>query len=261
MDSEGDSRAEDSGAESQAKRGLSASSLFSPRFPRPRKKKLGERASEPRKEKISNNASSDEDMEGFLGRVESDPRGSAVMGMPSSPVTRGKGPNLLGNCGSMVAESLEVTPYLFQSTQQHIPSSSGLTNSLLNPSVSIPSPSTPLLPVSASQSLAPTENRVNSEFFFKKANDAFNGQITVVIPNSELEVIQPACPNQVCESVNPLSASSEAAVNLGGIAGSPKGEFQIEGLSPRRMAKVCEVLKSLDIKVYSRRKSRGSTGL
>ncbi|RVW89552.1 LINE-1 retrotransposable element ORF2 protein [Vitis vinifera] len=198
--------------------------------------KLGERASAPRKEKISNNASSDEDMEGFLGRVESDPRGSAVMGMPSSPVTRGKGPNLLGNCGSMVAESLEVTPYLFQSTQQHIPSSSGLTNSLLNPSVSIPSPSTPLLPVSASQSLAPTENR-------------------------KMEVIQPACPNQMCESVNPLSASSEAAVNLGGIAGSPKGEFQIEGLSPRRMAKVCEVLKSLDIKVYSRRKSRCSTGL
>ena len=186
---------------------------------------------------------------------------SLTTDIKSLPVTRSKGPNLLGNCGSMVAESLEVTPYLFQSTQQYIPSSSGLTNSLLNPSVSIPSPSTPLLPVSASQSLAPTENRVNSEFFFKKANDAFNGQITVVIPNSELEVIQPACPNQVCESVNPLSASSEAAVNLGGIAGSPKGEFQIEGLSPRRMAKVCEVLKSLDIKVYSRRKSRGSTGL
>ena len=71
------------------------------------------------------------------------------------------------------------------------------------------------------------------------------------------------------ESVNPLSAdirspikeSSKAAVNLGGIAGSPPGEFQIEGLSPRKMAKVCEVLKSLDIKVYSRRKSRCSTGL
>ncbi|RVW43799.1 hypothetical protein CK203_074066 [Vitis vinifera] len=128
-------------------------------FDKPRKKNLGEGASAPRKEEISNKASSDEDMEGFLGRVESDPRGSAVMGMPSSPVTRGKGPNLLGNCGSMVAESLEVTPSLFQSTQQYIPSSSGFTNSLLNPSIPIPSPSTPLLPVSASQSLAPTENR------------------------------------------------------------------------------------------------------
>ena len=121
------------------------------------------------------------------------------MGMPSSPVTRGKGPNLLGNCGSMVAESLEVTPSLFQSTQQYIPSSSGFTNSLLNPSVPIPSPSTPLLPVSASQSLAPTENRVNSEFFFKKVNDAFKGQIPVDIPNLEMEVIQPACPYQMFE--------------------------------------------------------------
>ena len=118
-----------------------------------------------------------------------------------------------------------------------------------------------MLLVSVSQSLAPTENRVNSDFFFKKVNDAFKGQIPVDIPNSEMEVIQPACPNQMCESVNPLSASSEAAVNLGGIAGSPKGEFQIEGLSPRKMAKVWEVLKSLDIKVYSRRKSRCSTGL
>ncbi|RVW49588.1 hypothetical protein CK203_076791 [Vitis vinifera] len=76
-----------------------------------------------------------------------------------------------------------------------------------------------------------------------------------------MEVIQPACPNQMCESVNPFSASNKAAVNLGDIAGSPKGEFQIEGLSPRKMTKVCEVLKCLDIKVYSRRKSRCSTGL
>ncbi|RVX11275.1 LINE-1 retrotransposable element ORF2 protein [Vitis vinifera] len=53
-----------------------------------------------------------------------------------------------------------------------------------------------------------------------------------------MEVIQPACPNQMCESVNPLSASSEAAVNLGGIAGSPKGEFQIEGPSPGEWQKV-----------------------
>ncbi|RVW14641.1 hypothetical protein CK203_085446 [Vitis vinifera] len=141
--------------------------------------------------------------EGFLGLVESDPRGSAVMG------------------------------YAFFASNQ-----SGLTNSLLNPSVSIPSPSTPLLPVSASQSLAPTEKRVNSEFFFKKANNAFNGQIIVDIPNSEMEVIQPACPNQMCESVNPLSASSKVAVNLGGIAGSPKGGFQIEGTIPQEMAKV-----------------------
>ncbi|XP_034710217.1 uncharacterized protein LOC117932985 [Vitis riparia] len=112
-----------------------------------------------------------------------------------------------------------------------------------------------------SQSLAPTENRVNSKSFFKRVNDAFKGQNPVDIPISEMEVTQPACPNQMCESVNPLSVSSQAAVNLGAIAGSPPSEFQIEGLSPRKMAKVREVLKSLDIKVYSRRKSRCSTGL
>ena len=124
-------------------------------------------------------------------------------------------------------------------------------------------------PDSSSQSLAPMENRVNSKFFSKKGND--EGQILVDIPRleMEMEVIQPACPYQMFESVNPLSSnlrspikeSSMAAVNLGGIAGSPLGEFQIEGLSHRKMAKVREVLKTLDIKVYSRRKSRCSTGL
>ena len=114
-DSEEDPKAEASGAESQEKRRLSANPLFSRRFPRLRKKNLGEGASSLRNEADLNNFSSDEDMEGFLGRVGSDPRGSAVMVMPSMPETRGKGPSLLGNCGSMVAENLEVTPSLFQS--------------------------------------------------------------------------------------------------------------------------------------------------
>ncbi|RVW25634.1 putative ribonuclease H protein [Vitis vinifera] len=64
----------------------------------------------------------------------------------------------------------------------------------------------------------------------------------------ETEVIQPADPYQMSESANSLSAnlrlpckeSSKATVHLGGIAGSPSGEFQIEGLSPRKMAKVRE---------------------
>ncbi|RVW63725.1 hypothetical protein CK203_052745 [Vitis vinifera] len=77
----------------------------------------------------------------IYGRVGSDPRGSAVMVMPSLPETRGKGLNLLGNCGSMVAE----------------------------------------------------------------------------IPGANLR--------------SPIKESSTTAVNLGGIAGSPSGEFQIEGLS------------------------------
>ena len=113
------------------------------------------------------------------------------------------------------------------------------------------------------------ENQVNSEFFFKKDDDVSVGQTSVGIPNIVMEVIQPAFPYQMIECVNPflpkpispIKASNLVTVNQGVTAGSPLGEFQIEGLSPRKMAKVREVLKSLDIKVYSRRKSRYSTGL
>ena len=41
---------------------------------------------------------------------------------------------------------------------------------------------------------------------------------------------------------------------------SPSGDLLIDGLSPRKMAKVREVLCSLDSKVYSKRKNSGSTG-
>ncbi|RVW96070.1 Transposon TX1 uncharacterized 149 kDa protein [Vitis vinifera] len=196
VDSEEDPKTNDLGAESQANRGLNASPLFSPCFPRLRKKSLRERDSSPRKE-------------------------------------------------------ADLNIFFIQRRYE-----SGFTKSLLNPPVHILSPSSPMFPDSSSQSLAPMENRVNSEFFFKKVND--EGQIPVDIPNLEMEteVIQPACPYQMSESVNSLSAnlrspfkeSSKATVNLGGIAGSPSGEFQIEGLSPRKMAKVREVLKTLDIK-------------
>ncbi|RVW34503.1 putative ribonuclease H protein [Vitis vinifera] len=189
VDSEEDPKTDDLGAKSQANRGLNASPLFSPCLSRPRKENLGERDSSPRKEADLKIFSSNEDMEGFLGRVGSDSRGSAAMVKPSSPETRGKGPSLMGNCVPRVAENLEC-------------------------------PSTPMSSDSSSQSLAPMENR-------------------------------PACPYQMSESVNSLSAnlrspckeSSKATVHLGGIAGSPSGEFQIEGLSPTKMAKVREVLK------------------
>ena len=59
----------------------------------------------------------------------------------------------------------------------------------------------------------------------------------------------------------PSEVSNLITVSQGNVVDSPLGEFQIEGLSPRKMAKVCEVLSFLDIKVYSRRKSRCSTGL
>ena len=41
----------------------------------------------------------------------------------------------------------------------------------------------------------------------------------------------------------------------------PMGGFQIQGLSPSKMATVCEVLRSLDIKVYSRRKNIFATDI
>ncbi|RVW43721.1 hypothetical protein CK203_080492 [Vitis vinifera] len=81
--------------------------------------------------------------------------------------------------------------------------------------------------------------------------------------------VQSSCSNQLLESLNlikskpnvPSEVSNLVTVSQGNVVDSPLGEFQIEGLSPRKMAKVCEVLSSLDIKVYSRRKSRCSTGL
>ncbi|RVW85570.1 DExH-box ATP-dependent RNA helicase DExH14 [Vitis vinifera] len=90
------------------------------------------------------------------------------------------------------------------------------------------------------------------------------GQTSVDIPTLEMEVIQPAFPYQMFESVNPLSPNPISPIkdsnmvtgNQGVTAGSPSGEFQIEGLSPRKMAKVREVLKSLDIKGLGSKKKR-----
>ncbi|RVX09357.1 hypothetical protein CK203_015265 [Vitis vinifera] len=128
----------------------SASPLFSRRFPRLRKKNLGEGASSPRNEADLNNFSSNEDMEGFL----------AKWGL------------------ILVSQQSWLCPFTPQT----------------------------------------------------------RGQTSVDIPNLEMEVIQPTCPYQMFESVNPLSSnlrspikeSSMAAVNLGGIAGSPLGIFQEE---------------------------------
>ena len=210
-----------------------------------------------------NKFSSDEDREGFLGRVGFNLRGSTIIVLPSTPEIRGKRLNFMGNCGLLVAENLEVilsSP--IQSPSSSIPSSCGLTSSFLSPSV-------PNLPSSTFQSQFPLENRVNSEFFSKKDDDGSVGQSFVGIPNLVMEVIQPAYPYQMTESVHPFlpkpislnKASNLVTVSQGVTAGSPSSVFQIEGLSPRNMAKVCEVLKSLDIKVYSKRKSRCSTGL
>ncbi|KAJ9688892.1 hypothetical protein PVL29_014509 [Vitis rotundifolia] len=216
------------GADFQAERGSSASPLFSGRFPRLRKNRLGEGASTSRNKAVLNNFSSDEDKEGLLGRVGSDLQGSAVLVLPSTPKIRGKGLRFMGNFSLVF-----------------FPPSCGLTPSFLSPFV-------PNLLSSNFQSLAPLENIVNSVIFFKNDDDGIVGQNSVGIPNLVMVENQFAYPNQLTESVNPFQ---------GVTAGSPSSEFQIKGLSPRKMAKVREVLKTLDIKVYSRRKSRCSTGL
>ena len=160
----------------------------------------------------------------------------------------------------VAAENLEVTPSsTFQSPSSYFPPSCGFTSPFL-------SPAAPTLPSSDIQSLNPLENRENSDFFFKKDDDGTVGQNSVGFPNLVLEVNQTAYPNQLIESVNPLMPKTNpppnhATVSQGVFAGSPSGEFQIEGISPKKMAKVRDVLKSLDIKVYSRRKNRCSKGL
>ena len=56
-----------------------------------------------------------------------------------------------------------------------------------------------------------------------------------------------------------LRAPNLVTVSQGEIEFPPMGGFQIEGLSPNKIAKVCEVFSSLDIKVYFRRNNRFST--
>ncbi|KAJ9701248.1 hypothetical protein PVL29_006548 [Vitis rotundifolia] len=231
------------GADYLAERGSSASPLFSRRYPRLRMNRLGERASTSKNEVALHNFYFDENNEGFLGQVGSDPRGSAVIVLASTPKIRGKGLRFMGNCGLLVAKNLEVTlSSSFQSPSSYFPLSCGFNSSFLSPFI-------PILPM-------------NSKFFFKKDNDGTMGQFSVGIPNLVLEMNQTAYPNQLTESVNPLMPKTISdTVSQGVSTGSPSGDFKMKGISPRKMEKVREVLKSLDIKVYSRRKSRCSKGL
>ena len=261
-DSEEDLKEEASGVDFQEDQGSSSSPLFSRRFPRFWRIVWG-KGLRCQETKTLNKFSSDEDMEEFLGRVGSDFRDSAIMVLPSTLEIRGKGLNYSGNCGLLVTENLEVIPSSpIQSPSSSIPPFCGLTSSFLSLSV-------PNLPSLVFQSQFPMEDRVNSEFFSKKDGDGSVGQSFVGIPNLVMQVIQPAYPYQMTESVNPFlpkpilpnKVSNLVTVRQGVTAGSPSGEFQIEGLSPRKIAKVREVLKSLDIKICSRRKNKCSTGL
>ena len=59
----------------------------------------------------------------------------------------------------------------------------------------------------------------------------------------------------------PNEVSNLVTVSQGDVEFSLVGEFQIEGFSLRNMAKVREVLSSLDIKMYFIRKNKFSTGI
>ena len=125
------------------------------------------------------------------------------------------------------------------------------------------------LSIPAFQSKFPTKNRVLPEFFSKKDDVGTYRLGFVGIPNRDVAVPQLARLNLLSESFNydktkpssPHGAPILGTVSQGDTEFSQMGGFQIEGLSPSKMAKVCEVLSSLDIKVYSRRKNRIATDI
>ncbi|RVW81340.1 putative mitochondrial protein [Vitis vinifera] len=108
-----------------------------------------------------------------------------------------------------------------ESPSSSIPSFCGLTSSF-------PSSSVPTLPSSTFQSQFLMENQV----------------IQLAYPYQMTESVNPFLP----KPISPNKASNLVTVSQGVIAGYSSGVFQIEGLSPRKMAKTREVLKSLDIK-------------
>ena len=108
-----------------------------------------------------------------------------------------------------------------------------------------------------------------SEIFSKKNDVGAYHLRSVGIPNHDDAVPQLARLNVLFESFNydktkpnsPHGAPIMGTVSQGDIEFSQMGGFQIEGLSPSKIAKVCEVLSSLDIKMYSRRKNRIATNI
>ncbi|KAJ9674189.1 hypothetical protein PVL29_023629 [Vitis rotundifolia] len=204
----------------------------------------------------------EENKEGSKGRVGSDLCGFTIMGSPSSPKIRGKGPIFEGFCEFSGVENSEVC---LSSPTQPPESFSTPSCGLVLP---LPSPSGPDLLSSVSLSQFPMENRVNSEILLDKDDVGTFFQKNVGIPGRDEAVNQFASPHQMSECFTPTKpklskhkeVSNLATVSQGDNVVSPSGEFHIDGLSPGKMAKVREVLCSMDIKVYSRRKNRSSTG-
>ncbi|KAJ9685292.1 hypothetical protein PVL29_017352 [Vitis rotundifolia] len=156
-----------------------------------------------------------------------DPRGYSDMVSPFNSITRGKGLIFEGICEIPGAKNLEVCqPFSSQPPE--------------SPSFPFCSPDSPL-----------TNPSGTSKFFYEKGGvDCLkHGDI----PDRVEEENQCALSNQMIESCTPKESIVRSHKE-------DSGDFLIDGLSPGKMAKVREVLCSLDIKVYSRRKNRGPTG-
>ncbi|RVW82994.1 Transposon TX1 uncharacterized 149 kDa protein [Vitis vinifera] len=144
-------------------------------------------------------------------------------------------------------ENLKVCLYsLFQPPESSSIPSCGL-------ALPLSSPSGPDLPSSVSLSQSPMENRVISEIFSKKDVVGTFYQKYVGIPVRDEEETQFALSNQMSESFNPSkskpSLPKEVSNLVTGIQGdtmvSSSGKFQIDGLSPRKMAKMREETKKV----------------
>ena len=130
------------------------------------------------------------------------------------------------------------------------------------------SPFEPDSSISAFHSQFPMKNRVLTENCLKKRDDGDHRLGYAGNPNQNGVVSQMDGTNLMSESLNydmtnsssPHGVPIMGAVSKGVSDFSQTSGFHIEGLSPSKMAKVCEVLSSLDIKVYSRRKNRIAIG-
>ncbi|KAJ9689107.1 hypothetical protein PVL29_014651 [Vitis rotundifolia] len=245
---------EDVAAGSQSRRDDTATPLFRRLL---RKRGSGEGTSTSR-----GNQRFEEDKDGSMGRVGSDLRGFTVTGSLSSPEIKGKGLVFEGFCEFPGMENSEVC----MSSLSQPPKSSSTPHFPLSPPSS--SPSGPDLLNSVHISQSPMENRVFSEFVVDKdvVGNFFQNFVGISVHDEVGKQI--AIPNQMSECVTPCKpkpsmpkeVSNRGSGSQGDTVVSPSGEFHMDGLSPRKMAKVREVLNSLDIKAYSRRKNRSSTG-
>ena len=161
------------------------------------------------------------------------------MDLPSISEIRGKRLIFEGICETLGVENMEVClPFPSQP-----PESSSFPSCSLE--LPLPSPFGPHLLSSVSLSQSPRENQVTSEIFFEKGVGTFYQKYVGILVRDE-EENQCALSNQLSESFthrkskpsSPKEDSNLMTGSQGNTMVSPSGEFLIDGLSPRKMAKV-----------------------